>query len=64
MIVMIETAAAPSDQLKTSFEALLKMRIGVEMMVELHRPGALADMTEVEKRQKPKRLSDERYKKA
>lgn len=62
MIVMIEVAE-PSADLKAKFESLLKIRIGVEMIVELHQPGALADLTEVEKRQKPKRLSDERFKK-
>lgn len=62
MIVMIEVPE-PSSDLKAKFETLLKTRIGVEMLVELHKPGALADLTEVEKRQKPKRLADERFKK-
>lgn len=62
MIVMIEVPE-PSSDLKVKFETLLKTRIGVEMLVELHKPGALADLTEVEKRQKPKRLADERFKK-
>jgi phenylacetate-CoA ligase len=61
MTVMIETDAAPTEELKRAFEILLKTRIGVEMTVELHRPGALAELTEVDKRQKPKRLSDERF---
>jgi phenylacetate-CoA ligase len=62
MTVMIETSAAPTTELKQAFETLLKTRIGVEMTVELHAPGALADLTEVDKRQKPKRLLDERFK--
>jgi phenylacetate-CoA ligase len=61
MIVMIETDAAPTTELKQAFAHLLKTRIGVEMIVELHRPGALSELTEVDKRQKPKRLSDERF---
>jgi phenylacetate-CoA ligase len=64
MTVMIETDAAPSEDLKQAFQTLLKTRIGVEMNVELYAPGALAELTEVDKRQKPKRLSDERFKKA
>ena len=62
MTVMIEVDAAPTAALQTAFQTLLKTRIGVEMNVELHKPGALADLTEVDKRQKPKRLSDERFK--
>jgi phenylacetate-CoA ligase len=62
MIVMIETEAPASADLKGAFAHLLKTRIGVEMIVELHRPGALASLTEVDQRQKPKRLSDERFK--
>jgi phenylacetate-CoA ligase len=61
MVVLIETAT-PSAELKAKFEALLKSRVGVEMIVEVHPPGALADLTEVDKRQKPKRLADERFK--
>jgi len=64
MTVKIETDADPTEALKEAFQTLLKTRIGVEMNVELHKPGALADLTEVDKRQKPKRLLDERFKKA
>ena len=64
MTVKIEVDASPSEELRRAFQTLLKTRIGVEMNVELHQPGALADLTEVDKRQKPKRLLDERFKKA
>ena len=64
MTVKIEVDASPSEELRRVFQTLLKTRIGVEMNVELHQPGALADLTEVDKRQKPKRLLDERFKKA
>jgi phenylacetate-CoA ligase len=64
MTVKIEVEGERSQSLKEAFETLLKTRIGVEMHVELHAPRALADLTEVDKRQKPKRLLDERFKKA
>ncbi|MDX2225015.1 MAG: phenylacetate--CoA ligase family protein [Rhodospirillaceae bacterium] len=62
MIVMVEVTGARDTALQAQIQTLLKTRIGVEMIVELHPPGALADLTEVDKRQKPKRLSDERFK--
>lgn len=62
MIVMVEIESDPSPDLEEAYKALIKSRIGVEMPVEFHKPGGLADLTEVEKRQKPKRLSDERFK--
>jgi len=47
---------------KEAFRALLKIRIGVEMIVELHPPAGLAELTDLNKRQKPKRLLEERFK--
>ena len=41
---------------------VLKRAIGIEVGVVLERPGALADLTQVEVRQKPIRLIDERFK--
>lgn len=61
MIVMIEVDTPQAPGLADEIQKLLKTRIGVEMQIELHPKGALADLTEVEKRQKPKRLSDERF---
>ncbi len=61
MIVMVEINTDPSPELEQEYRALIKSRIGVEMPVEFHKPGGLADLTEVEKRQKPKRLADERF---
>jgi phenylacetate-CoA ligase len=61
MTVMIETSADRTESLKEAFQTLLKTRIGVEMNVELYPKGALSELTEVDKRQKPKRLSDERF---
>ncbi len=62
MIVMVEINVEPTQELEQAYRALIKSRIGVDMPVEFHQPGALADLTEVEKRQKPKRLADERFK--
>jgi len=59
MTVRIETRgdlAAPV----APFEALLKARLGVEIRVELAVPGALAELTQIERRQKPIRLIDQR----
>ena len=61
MIVMVEINADPSPELEKAYKALIKSRIGVDMPVEFHKPGSLADLTEVDKRQKPKRISDERF---
>jgi phenylacetate-CoA ligase len=64
MTVIIETrgAAAGTAGLAEEFAALLSRRIGVEMSVELVAPGATAALTQVESRQKPLRLIDERPK--
>ncbi len=60
--VIIETRAGrPRDaSLVADFEQLLARRIGVELRVELVAPGETAALTEVEGRQKPRRLIDER----
>ena len=60
MIVMAEVTADISDSLKDSFRKILKSRIGVDMSVELYEPGKLSHLTEVDIRQKPKRMVDER----
>jgi phenylacetate-CoA ligase len=61
MIVMVEISSEPTPDLEHIYKLLLKSRIGVEMLIEFHKPGALADLTEIDKRQKPKRLRDERF---
>lgn len=63
MTVVAEVKAAPSehDALREPFVVLLKRRIGIEVDVELVAPGELAELTQVEKRQKPIRLIDERF---
>ena len=53
--VMAETAT-PADGLRSRAEDRLKQRIGISIPVELTAPGGTAGLTEVESRQKPKRL--------
>lgn len=61
--VIIETRAeARRDaSLVRAFSELLTRRIGVELQVELAPPGGTAALTQVESRQKPIRLIDERH---
>ena len=53
--VMAETAT-PADGLRSRAEDRLKQRIGISIPVEFTAPGGTAGLTEVESRQKPKRL--------
>ncbi len=55
MTVHIETLG-DADADVAPLKALLKQRIGVEIGVALAAPGALAELTQIEKRQKPIRL--------
>lgn len=55
MVVHIETMGDTSRSV-ARYEALLKQRLGVEIGVELAGPGDLAELTQIEKRQKPIRL--------
>ena len=59
MTVRIENRGDPTAPVG-AFEALLKTRLGVEIAVELAAPGALAELTQIERRQKPIRLIDRR----
>ena len=63
MIVHIE-ARGPLDRDTSAYEALLRARFGVEMGIRLAAPGALASLTQIEIRQKPIRLIDNRKDKA
>ena len=60
MTVRTEVRGEPSDALRDAYEALLRARLGVEIKVVLERPGALAEVTGIESRQKPIRLVDKR----
>lgn len=59
MVVHIE-ARGPLERDTTAYETLLRARFGVEMGVKLAAPGALASLTQIEIRQKPIRLIDNR----
>ena len=60
--VYIETRAGITitDALSHEFASLLARRLGVELRVELLPVGATAALTQIESRQKPLRLIDER----
>jgi len=65
MTVIIETRgdqAARTPQLTQAFTELLTRRVGVELLAELVPPGGTAAMTQIDSRQKPIRLIDERPK--
>jgi len=59
MTVHIE-ANGTLDRPTEAYEALLKTRLGVEIAVKLAAPGALGHLTQIEVRQKPIRLIDNR----
>lgn len=58
MTVLAESTAPAAAT--SSYEQLLRAKLGVEIKVELAAPGALASLTQIETRQKPIRLLDER----
>jgi phenylacetate-CoA ligase len=62
MTIVIETRAGVerTPELARAFSELLTRRVAVELRAELVAPGATAPLTEVDVRQKPKRLVDER----
>jgi phenylacetate-CoA ligase len=62
MTVVIETRDPPArtPELERAFHELLTRRIGVELAAELVPPGGTAHLTQIESRQKPIRLIDER----
>jgi phenylacetate-CoA ligase len=60
MVVELEVRGDTSDAARAACEALLRARLGVEIGVAFAAPGSLAPLTQVEQRQKPIRLLDER----
>jgi phenylacetate-CoA ligase len=62
LTVIVETRAGATrdDALRAAFATLLSRRIGVELAVELVAPGGTAALTQIESRQKPVRLVDDR----
>ncbi|XDB00423.1 hypothetical protein AB1M95_20050 (plasmid) [Sulfitobacter sp. LCG007] len=59
MTVRIEARSGHGNSTQ-AYEKLLKTRLGVEISVQLEPLGALVDITQIEKRQKPIRLLDRR----
>jgi phenylacetate-CoA ligase len=64
MIVYAEvsTPIEQRDSLLEIYQELLKRKIGIAVLVELVSEGDLTAMTQVDVRQKPIRLLDERFK--
>lgn len=64
MLVILETRpdAERGARLAAEFSALLSRRVGVELSVELVAPGGTSALTQVDSRQKPIRLIDDRPK--
>jgi phenylacetate-CoA ligase len=62
VIAEIRTGCVATESLAREFAALLTRRVGVELRVELVAPGATTALTQVDSRQKPIRLIDERPK--
>jgi phenylacetate-CoA ligase len=60
MTVQLEIRSMPEEALRSRLEEVLRTRLGVEIGVTLCAPGSLAALTQVEMRQKPIRLVDER----
>jgi phenylacetate-CoA ligase len=58
--VEIRSGIERDAALAAAFAQLLTRRVGVELQVDLAAPGATAALTEIDSRQKPKRLLDER----
>ncbi|WP_448212055.1 phenylacetate--CoA ligase family protein [Colwellia sp. MEBiC06753] len=63
MVVMVEvsTPAAQRNGLVDKYKTLLKRKIGIEVQVEFVGEGELTKLTQVDIRQKPIRLIDERF---
>jgi phenylacetate-CoA ligase len=57
LTVLVEVRGAPDA---AAYRELLRRRLGLEVEVALHAPGALAALTGIDSRQKPIRLLDER----
>ena len=64
MTVSVECMTAPSDwnALAGRFRSLLKQKIGVDFNIKVLAPGDLEPLTEINSRQKPLRLADDRPK--
>lgn len=62
VIIETRTGTHTDGEIARAFASLLSRRVGVELDVELVTPGGTASLTQIESRQKPIRLIDERPK--
>lgn len=62
VIIEVRQHTSPTAQLAKEFSELLTRRVGIELAVELVPAGGTASLTQIESRQKPIRLIDERPK--
>jgi len=64
MTILVEVTAAQADRpgLAATYRELLRRKVGVDIQVELVDAGVTAPLTEIERRQKPLRLIDNRPK--
>ena len=60
LVVLVEVRREEAG-LSERFAALLRQRLGVDLIVRLAAPGATAPLTQIDRRQKPIRLIDERH---
>ncbi len=58
-VTVLAEARQPEDGLACRIEELLRARLGVRIAVEVVAPGATAELTELDSRQKPRRLIHE-----
>lgn len=59
--IVVAEVNEPGEAVAAALGSVLKQKIGIEVDVELAAPGALAPLTQVDVRQKPIRLIDERF---
>ena len=61
LTVTVEVRTADHESLQDAYAEILRRKIGVAVDVSFAAPGALSEQTQIESRQKPIRLLDERF---
>ena len=59
--VVVAESTSSDAATAQAFSDILKRKIGIEVGIELVAPGATASVTQIDVRQKPIRLLDERF---
>lgn len=59
-LIVVAEARERGEDVRARFVALLRRKLGIEVQIELAAPGETAALTQVDSRQKPIRLIDER----